>query len=117
VLLMTVDDEVRQGVGRATTQSLNNDLWDVPTRYVTGLFTNDDLRVTGRHMLESLTFSGITAVIIRYVSARSPHAHEGPWKFNGFRWNNEMQAFPSGHPRSRLHFQLFLRSGWNNCLG
>jgi len=112
LLLMAMDDELQRRVGRETVLSLNNDIWDIPTRYgvvtyanlfsgavyLTGLLTYDDLRVTGRLLLESLTFSGVAVVIARYIFARSrPYAHDGPWKFNGFTWDNEIQAFPSGH--------------------
>ena len=113
VLAMAVDEDIRRGIGRNTTAPLNRDFWDIPTRYgavlngqifslttyATGLFIkNDDIRITGRLMVESLAFSGAAVILVRYVAARSrPYSREGPWHFNGFSWDNEIQSFPSGH--------------------
>jgi len=112
-LLMSLDESVRQKVGRSTVSSLNDDLWDIPTRYgvvtyanvfsiatyATGLFIgNDDLRISGRLMFEALSLAGVSVITVRYIAARSrPYSGDGPWRFHGFAWNNEIQSFPSGH--------------------
>ena len=112
-LAMTADEYVRMHVGRSTIQTLNNDFWDIPTRYgipvyanslglVTygaGLFgRNTWLRTTGRMIIEAQAFAGVTTIVLRYIAARSrPYSGDGPWHYNGFTWNNEIQSFPSGH--------------------
>jgi membrane-associated phospholipid phosphatase len=112
-LLMSLDESVRRKVSRHVTSSINGDFWDIPTRYgvvtyanvlsvaayATGLFVgSDELRVTGRLMFESLSLAGVSVITIRYIAARSrPYSGDGPWKFHGFTWNNEIQSFPSGH--------------------
>ena len=111
--LMSLDESVRQKVGRSTVSSLNNDFWDIPTRYgivtyanvfsiatyATGLFIrSDELRVSGRLMFEALSLAGVSVITVRYIAARSrPYSDDGPWRFHGFTWSNEIQSFPSGH--------------------
>lgn len=111
--MMSVDDDIRKRIGRNTESTLNNDFWDIPTRYgvvqyanifavgtyATGLFAGkDDIRVTGRLLFESLSFSGSLVMVVRYVAGRSrPYGDNSPWDFNGFQWSNRFQAFPSGH--------------------
>jgi len=112
-LLMYFDEDLHNKIGRQTIKTLNNDFWDIPTRYgivsyaniaalstyAVGLvFREDNIRVTGRLMFESLSISGVTVVLARYIFARSrPYSGEGQWKFNWFKWNNEIESFPSGH--------------------
>ena len=111
--LFALDAEAQKWIGRETISSLNNDFWDIPTRYgtvtyanafgvatyATGLLIgNDDIRITGRLLLESLSFSGLSVISVRFVAGRSrPYSGDGPWKFNGFTLDNEIQSFPSGH--------------------
>ena len=113
VLLFNLDNPAKNNIGRKTILSLNKDFWDLPTSYgvvgyanlfsiatyATGLITdNDDIRVTGRMLFESLTFSGISVMVLRYVFGRiRPYYDEGPWKFYWFETSNEIQSFPSGH--------------------
>jgi len=112
-LLMYFDEDLHNKIGRGTIKTLNNDFWDIPTRYgiaayaniaalstyAAGLFFHkDDVRVTGKLMFESLSISGVTVVLARYIFARNrPYSGEGQWKFNWFKWNNEIESFPSGH--------------------
>ncbi len=112
-LLMYFDEDLRKKIGRGTIKTLNNDFWDIPTRYgiityaniaalstyAVGLvFREDNVRATGRLMFESLSISGVTVVLARYIFARSrPYSGEGQWKYNWFKWNNELESFPSGH--------------------
>lgn len=111
--IMSVDGELKKRIGRETEKTLNNDFWDIPTRYgvvqyanifavgtyASGLFIgNEDIRVTGRLLFESLSFSGSLVMVMRYVAGRSrPYDDNSPWDFNGFQWSNRFQAFPSGH--------------------
>lgn len=112
-LLFSVDQEITNAAGRETIQTLNNDFWDIPTRYgitpyatvfslstyAAGLFIgDDDIRVTGRLLFESLTISGVGIILIRYLAGRvRPYYNEGNWAFRGLQTDNEFQSFPSGH--------------------
>lgn len=111
--LFSLDDQARRAIGRETTASLNNDFWDIPTRYgivtyanafgaatyITGLISGSpDIRVTGRLLLESLSFSGLSVITARFLAGRSrPYSGDGPWTFTPFTVSNEIQSFPSGH--------------------
>ncbi|HSP86525.1 MAG TPA: phosphatase PAP2 family protein [Ignavibacteriaceae bacterium] len=112
-LLFSVDQEITNEVGRKTIATLNNDFWDIPTRYgitpyatvfslstyAAGLlFKQDDIRITGRLLFESLTISGVGIIAIRYLAGRErPYYDKGEWAFKGFQTSNEFQSFPSGH--------------------
>lgn len=112
-LLISIDQEITDNVGRKTINTLNNDFWDIPTRYgitpyatvfslstyATGLLIkNDDIRITGRLLFESLTISGVGIIVIRFLAGRvRPYYKEGEWAFRGFQSSNEFQSFPSGH--------------------
>lgn len=112
-LSMTADKEIKKRIGRNTTATFNNDFWDIPTVYgfvqypsifagtiyAAGLISNnDDVRITGRLLLESLAYSGITVMITRYVFGRyRPYYSNDPWKYTWFQPKNDTQAFPSGH--------------------
>jgi len=112
-LLFSVDQEITDEAGRETINTLNNDFWDIPTRYgitpyatvfsistyAAGLFfNNDDIRITGRLLFESLTISGVGIIVIRYLAGRErPYYDKGEWAFKGFQTSNEFQSFPSGH--------------------
>jgi membrane-associated phospholipid phosphatase len=112
-LLFSVDQEITDEVGRETINTLNNDFWDIPTRYgitpyatvfslstyAAGLLIgNEDIRITGRLLFESLTISGVGIIAIRYLVGRQrPYYKKGEWAFEGFETSNEFQSFPSGH--------------------
>ena len=130
VVLMMADEDLQERLGRNTSSSLNDDFWDIPTSYgvvtyangfsiatyLTGLLIgNDDIRITGRLLFESLSFSGLAVISIRYIAARSrPSSGEGAWKFNGFIWNNEIQSFPSGHTTVAFAFSTVLAERIDN---
>ncbi len=113
VALMSADEEFRDLLGSDNTASLNDDFWDIPTRYgivsyanifslgvyATGLATgSDDWRRTGRLLFESISYSGISVMAFRYVFGRSrPYEGNSEWDFNWFETSNEIQSFPSGH--------------------
>ncbi len=129
-LLMYFDDDLRKKIGRQTIKTLNNDFWDIPTRYgivsyaniaalstyAAGLiFKDDKVRITGRLLFESFSISGITVVLARYVFARSrPYSGEGQWKYNWFEWNNEIESFPSGHTTVAFAFSTVLAERIDN---
>jgi membrane-associated phospholipid phosphatase len=129
-LLMYFDDDLKKKIGRQTIKTLNNDFWDIPTRYgivsyaniaalstyTAGLiFKDDKIRITGRLLFESLSISGVTVVLARYVFARSrPYSGEGQWKYNWFEWNNEIESFPSGHTTVAFAFSTVLAERIDN---
>jgi membrane-associated phospholipid phosphatase len=110
---MTVDEDMKEWLGSENQASLNDDFWDIPTRYgivsyanifslgvyATGLATDsDDIRRTGRLLFESISYSGISVMAIRYIFGRSrPYPGNSPTDFNWFETSNEIQSFPSGH--------------------
>jgi len=112
-LLFPVDQEITNKVGRNTIKSLNQDFWDIPTSYgitpyaiafslstyAAGLFIkNDDIRMTGRLLCESLLISGGGIMLVRFLAGRiRPYYEKGEWAFTGFQSSNEYQSFPSGH--------------------
>lgn len=111
--LMYTDNFIKKTIGRETIATLNDDFWDIPTSYgiasyanilslstyTVGLVFRDNwLRTTGRMMFESLSYSGIAVITLRYIFARNrPYSEKGANSFNWFLWNNELQSFPSGH--------------------
>jgi membrane-associated phospholipid phosphatase len=113
ILLMTQDQYIKKQVGRTTIKTLNADFWDIPTTYgiigyanifsfgmyAAGLFSGEDnLRTTGRLLVESITVSGISVMLFRYIAGRvRPYYNEGPWAYRWFETSNEIQSFPSGH--------------------
>lgn len=112
-LLITIDDDVRRIVDKDTKRSLAGDYLEVPIRYgqieyadilsigtyATGLFLkNDDVRIMGRLLFESLSFAGTVIIVSRAIAGRSrPFVTNDPWEFKGFQWRFRSQAFPSGH--------------------
>jgi len=112
-LIMTTDKEVRRQLGRNTSVSINHDFWDGPYYYghglvaglfsggvyLTGLFTrSDDLRVTGRMLMESIAFSGSFVLILKVVTGRGrPYISEGQWNFKGFKVKDDYMSFSSNH--------------------
>ena len=112
-LLIGIDEEIKNKIGRNTIQTLNGDFWDVPTSYgitpyatifslstyAAGLISgSDDIRTTGRLLCESLIISGTGIIVMRYLAGRvRPYYEKGPWEFRSFQTSNEFQSFPSGH--------------------
>lgn len=130
LLMMSVDQKVTNSVGRNTIKTLNNDFWDIPTRYgfvsyatvfslttyFTGLFTGwEKIRTTGRLLIETLFISGSAVIIIRYIAGRvRPYYNQGSWKFLGFQNDNEFQSFPSGHTSVAFALSTILAERINN---
>ncbi len=67
--------------------------------YLSGLFSrNEDLRVTGRMMGQSLIYAGTVALVLRFLTGRRwPAAKEGAFSFDTWPPDNTYHAFPSGH--------------------
>ena len=67
--------------------------------YLFGLFGEDDeVRKLGRMVVQSLTYSGLTAMFLRMIAGRKrPPFTDDPNNFIGFTTNNSYQSFPSGH--------------------
>lgn len=67
--------------------------------YAGGLvFGDDDIRITGRLLGESLILAGITTQAVKMLAGRSrPYRNDGPWYFAPLQSTNERLSFPSGH--------------------
>jgi hypothetical protein len=112
-VLLTSDEAVRRNLSVGGRTSSNGDFWDIPTAYgsayfacgltlaayATGIITeNEELRITGRLLGESLILSGLPTLLIKYAAGRSkPYTGEDSWRFHGLQWDYEFQSFPSGH--------------------
>lgn len=113
IALMAADSDFKRWIGGETQKGLNGDLLDIPTgygnvayasifsfgTYATGLISgNDEIRTTGRMLIESIAISGVSVMMIRFVFGRNrPYGDNSPWGYNWFEWSNRLQAFPSGH--------------------
>lgn len=71
----------------------------VGVTYLGGLiFKCDDLRTTGRELIETLALAGATTTILKYVIGRSrPYTNEGPYSFHPLSFDNSHNSLPSGH--------------------
>ncbi len=112
-LLMTQDRAIHDGLHSDGRDSYNGDFWDIPTAfgdfigagglatalYGIGLATeSENLRVTGRLIVESIASAALTAFTVRVLSGRSrPFTGNGPWHFRPIGWIHDHQSFPSGH--------------------
>lgn len=67
--------------------------------YATGWLAGDDeVRVTGRLMIESIIIGGVTAIVVQTGLGRSrPFVEKGAFDFNPFTTQEKHLAFPSGH--------------------
>jgi hypothetical protein len=67
--------------------------------YLGGLiFDDDDVRITGRLIFESLALSGVATSSLKIILGRSrPYMNNGNTKFKPFIINNGYFSLPSGH--------------------
>ena len=67
--------------------------------YLSGLILqNDEIKSTGRILVESLLFSGIIAQAIKISFGRArPYMNEGTHFFKPFNLKSDYNSFPSGH--------------------
>jgi hypothetical protein len=105
-LIMTTDKEVKRELGSNTSVSINHNYGHGLVAslfcggvYLTGLLTRtDDLRVTGRMLMESIAFSGSFVLILKVVTGRGrPYISESQWNFKGFKVKDDYMSFSSNH--------------------
>jgi membrane-associated phospholipid phosphatase len=112
-VLMSQDKTIHDGMRAEARNSYNGDFWDVPTAvgdfagagglaavlYGVGLATkSDEVRVTGRLIVESIASAGLTALTVRVLSGRSrPFTGDDSWHFRPMGWTYDHESFPSGH--------------------
>jgi hypothetical protein len=67
--------------------------------YLGGLFAGqDEIRITGRMLAQTLIYSGSAFYAVAVVAGRSrPYALEGAHEFDFWQFDNASQSFPSGH--------------------
>ncbi|MCB9250504.1 MAG: phosphatase PAP2 family protein [Ignavibacteriales bacterium] len=110
--LMTIDKEVQIEMAKHHS-NFQNDITKVGKYYgeivpiavsaigVYGgglIFGNNEMRTTGRILIESLVASGITTTILKSIIGRSrPYKNEGEFKFNFFETKTSNTSLPSGH--------------------
>ena len=110
--LMLLDEDIRRIPARNRSAGLN-DLSDAlnwgghlqaaevgtGVIYLTGLLSgNDDIRIAGRSLAQTLIYSGSVYYAIAILAGRSrPYAEDGAYEFNTWQTDNEYQSFPSGH--------------------
>lgn len=114
VLSSTVDKDFRKAVSRRGFPTYNGDFWDGPTfygfvqypsifggaLYTIGLVTREnELRKTGRMLLQALAYSGTVTIGMRYLLGRHrPFVSErNQYEFSWFSAVGDTQSFPSGH--------------------
>lgn len=112
VLAITADEDIRTWLQKQESP-LNKDVATVVKQYgeikyasvfalsvyAGGLvFGDDDIRITGRLLGESLLLAGITTQAVKMLAGRSrPYRNDGPWYFAPLQSTNERLSFPSGH--------------------
>lgn len=112
VLAIAADEDIRTWLQKQNSP-LNNDISTVVKQYgeikyasvfalsvyAGGLaFGDDDIRITGRLLGESLILAGITTQAVKMLAGRSrPYRNDGPWYFAPLQSKNDRLSFPSGH--------------------
>lgn len=125
------DDNLRSKFG-TNVDKFRNDFWKLSeyygvvqyaeiagaTTYGIGLLFKDrEIRTVGRMLVQSLTYSGFTAMLIRMVAGRKrPSVTDDPLKFIGFTSNNDYQSFPSGHVTVAFAFSTVMAEYFNTPL-
>jgi len=86
------------------------------TVYVGGLaFRDDDVRVTGLELLESLAFAGLVTSSVKVILGRSrPYTGEGAFTYRVFRWDESSWSLPSGHATVAFAMSSVLASRLSN---
>jgi membrane-associated phospholipid phosphatase len=123
-LFLHLDESIQDAVSRKDAETLNGDIWDIPTSYGivtyaniaslaaygTGLLTGEDeVRKVGRMMFQALSYSGISVMVLRTLFGRErPYSGKGAWAFTGISFDNEVQSFPSGHTTVAFAFSTVL---------
>lgn len=70
--------------------------------YISGIaFDDEETRLTGRAMIEALSFSLMISGSMKVIFGRSrPYMNQGNMQFNWFETSQDMRSFPSGHSTS-----------------
>jgi hypothetical protein len=115
VLSSTVDKDFRKAVSRQGYGTYNHDFWDGPTAYgfvqypsifggalyTIGLITREnELRKTGRMLLQALAYSGTLTMGMRFLFGRHrpfTSSNGSQYEFSWFNAAGDTQSFPSGH--------------------
>lgn len=112
-LLMPLDSSGRRIATTSSKSKAMQDFMDLSTHYgdvyiigaavgVTYLgglaFGSDELRTTGRELIETLALAGVTTTVIKYALGRSrPFTGDGPYSFHPFTFDDTRFSMPSGH--------------------
>lgn len=110
--IMTADKDIRK-YAKKNHSDINDKISDVGKAYGNviapviiggsiysyGLFFKDeDVRTTGRMLIEAAVFSGAITTVIKTVAGRSrPFKEEGNYFYRPIQFNNDHTSFPSGH--------------------
>jgi hypothetical protein len=67
--------------------------------YSVGIATdNNQLRVMGRHIVQSFAYAGLTTTVLKFLIGRNrPFVNQGAFVYHGFSLNNAWNSMPSGH--------------------
>lgn len=67
--------------------------------YGTGLLAHEDeIRITGRMLLQSLFYSGSVTLVLKSILGRSrPYLTDNQYTYNWFQTNDDKMSLPSGH--------------------
>ncbi len=111
--LMHLDKTLNKNLSINSKQTLNGDFWDIPTYYgivqymnigalsiySAGLLTrNDEIRKFGRIIFQSLSYTGISVMMLRIIAGRErPYSGKDQFAFTWFNLKDDVQSFPSGH--------------------
>ncbi len=84
--------------------------------YLTGLlFDNKDISSTGRMVVESVIYSGLTVGILKITLSRGrPYENDGPGDFFDYTLKEEDVSFPSGHTTTAFAVSTILARRINN---
>lgn len=122
--LIRNDANIQTSFGRKNAERLDSKFWTFFENYgvieyaeiasiaiysVGFVSKNDDVRILGRMMFQSLTYSGLTAMLFRMIAGRKrPTFTDSHLDFIGFTTNNAYQSFPSGHTTVAFAFSTVL---------
>lgn len=123
-ILIRNDDKLQAAFSMKNGERLDNNFWtffenygvigyaeiaSIATYSVGYVSKNDDVRVLGRMMFQSLTYSGLSAMLIRMITGRHrPTYTDDHLDFIWFTTDDKYQSFPSGHTTVALAFSTVL---------
>jgi hypothetical protein len=123
LIMFQADDQIKTKLG-SEVDRYSNPFWKIIEQfgvvqnaelagvatYSVGLISGDKrIRTLGRMVIQSLTYSGLTAMVIRMIAGRKrPPFTSDPTNFIGFTTNNSYQSFPSGHVTVAFAFSTIM---------